>query len=397
MKKRFAISGLSLALILFFSGCYPTGKNPVYPKTEDSESELKSTSDLKLSQQEIQLPDNFVFDMEIPDNISGENPAITLTQKVWSKEEIKRLFLSDKQIAEEEEHDSGIFPGEKFFRWKTDDQLSIVLEPGRFFYADYAELNGKYQYGTVIAYASGDCKLVDDCFATNEELSAFSRKDAEKRVEEMFGKLGIANFGNPRVIAIHSDLANKVLSEMEGNEDKDRVPFEYAPWTENEEIYILRYPLVYENKELAMSCITYPYSDKSGGAATRDPGIIAAVSKGKILLADAITIFSESYETMENIPINCDANKALENLKTYISNLVQEDPVKYYSCKLVYIPYFGTSDNMTITFKTAWEFAGYSEHKFSEFSSPEDFFLNRGQLYEYFWADTGYRYIESEG
>lgn len=393
MKKTFALSVLSLTIAALLCGCYPTGQNSV-DKTDSSYESLFSQPS-QSSQQETQLPNNFIFDMELPDDIPSEIPAIKLKQKIWNNEEIENLFLSDKQIEEKEEHDSGIFPGEKFYRWKTKDQLAIVVEPGRFLYADYAELNGKYQYGTVIAYASGDCKLIDDCFATNEDLSMFSCKDAEKRMEEMFGKLGIANFGNPRVIAVHCGLANKVLSGMEGNPNKDEMPIEYTPWTENEEIYILRYPLVYENKELAMSSVTYPYSDKSSGSVTRDPGIIAVVSKDKILSVDAITIFSESYETTEKLPVNCDAKKAFGKLKEYLSNLVEDNLTKYYSCKPVYIPYSGTSDNMTIIFKTAWEFAGYSEHKFSEFSSPEDLFLNRGQLYEYFWADTGNRYIEA--
>lgn len=395
MKERFVISVLSLTITLLFSGCFPTGQNPV-SKTDSSGDSLSSQQS-QSSQQETQLPDNFVFDMELPSDIPGEMLAIKLTQKVWGKEEIERLFLSNKQIEEEEEHDTAIFPGEKFYRWKTADQIGIIAEPGRFLYADYAELNGGYHYGTVIAYANNDSSLIDDCFATNEELAAFSREDAKKRVEEMLGKLGIVNFGSPRVITVHCDLANNVLSKMDGELDKDGTPFEYTQWTENEEIYILRYPLVYENKELAMSSITYPYSDKSSGSATRDPGIIAAVSKDKILSVDAITIFSEDYETMENIPVNCDANKALGNLKEYLSNLVQNDLTKYYSCKSVYIPYSGTSDNMTVTFKAAWEFAGYSEHKFDEFSSSEDYFLNRGQLYEYFWADTGHRYVEAVG
>ena len=192
----------------------------------DSSYESLSSQQSQSSQQETQLPSNFIFDMDLTDDIPAEIPAIKLTQKIWNNEEIENLFLSDKQIEEKEEHDSGFFPGEKFYRWKTEDQLAIVVEPGRFLYADYAELNGKYRYGTVIAYASGDCKLIDDCFATNEDLSAFSREDTEKRVEEMFGKLGIANFGNPRVIAVHCGLANKVLSKMEGSSNKDETSFE---------------------------------------------------------------------------------------------------------------------------------------------------------------------------
>ena len=47
-----------------------------------------------------------------------------------------------------------------------------------------------------------------------------------------------------------------------------------------------------------------------------------------------------------------------------------------------------TDDRMTVTFGPGWEFSGYSE--IWELTPPFD----RCPEYQYFYADTGYRYID---
>lgn len=392
MRKKLAIAGVLLALVTLLVGCYPTGRTPI----ENSDIKNSDHSVDPQSSQAIEISDKFVLDIDVLDNNSSEIPAIKLALKTWSKEEIEQLFLSDKHIEEESERDETFYQGEKMYLWETMDKLRVVIQPGRFSYDDNSELDGKYKYGSVYTAAMNDCALIDDCYATNNELSVFSYIDAEKRVKDMTDKLGITNLGEPRIISINAELANTLLSDLEGSEDKAGEVFEYTPWTENEEIYILRYPQIYENTELAMTPITYKYSDKEGGFVTDECGVIAVVSKDEILSLHTSTIFSESYETLKKVPVNYDANQALEKFKEYLSNLVPISTTKYYGCKLVYIPYSGTADNKSVMFKPAWEFAGYTL-VVDEGASEFRYFLNRAQIYEFIWADTGYRYIEARG
>ena len=343
----------------------------------------------------LPFPDNIILEMDLPKSAPSELPSVKLTLKTWDKEEIKRLFLSGKEFTQENENDEPFYAGEKFYYWTTTDGIAVGMGAGKFSYNDYSELDGKYKYGTVYGFTKEDCALIDDCYATNGELAAFSSADADKRAREMINKLGITNLGKPSVISVRAEFANMVLSYMKNNADEYGGEFEATPWTENEEIYILRYPQVFENTALSMAGTTYSYTDTNGGFAIKDPGAIAVVSKEKVLSLTMLTVFSEDYEVVENIPVNCNPDEAVNILKEYLSNLVPTATTKYYKCQPVYIAFSGTSDNMTVNCKPAWEFAGYSSHEDDgEFSELMNY-LYRSQKYEYIWADTGHRYIEA--
>lgn len=394
MKKAFSSTAIIVLLTMLLTGCYPTGQAPIDNSGQSTELD-NSVQSTDFQSSPIQISDKFILDLNMPDNIPDEFPTIKLTLKTWDKEEIKRLFLSGKEFTQENENDEPFYAGEKFYYWTTTDGIAVGVGAGKFSYNDYSELDGKYKYGSVYGFTKEDCALIDDCYATNGELAAFSSADADKRAREMINKLGITNLGKPSVIAVRADFANMVLPYMKDNADKYGEEFEATPWTENEEIYILRYPQVFENTALSMAGTTYFYTDANGGFALKDPGAIAVVSKDKIISLNILTIFSEDYEVVENVPVNCNPNEAVNNLKEYLSNLVPTLTTKYYKCQPVYIAFSGTSDNMTVNCKPAWEFAGYSSHEDDGEYSELMNYLYRSQKYEYIWADTGHRYVEA--
>lgn len=388
MKKRFIQAAAAITLTALLGGCYPSERKDA-PNNISSES-----SNQDIAMPVLPLPDNIDSDIKIPENTKNEIASVTLRLKTWNGEEIKKMFFDGKELTYENESDEVFFPGEKFYCWETND-ITVAVEPGRFYYADKSELGGKSQYGTVVQFSFDDNSLTDDCYASDEELAAFSREDAKKRVNEMLEKLGITNLGEPRIISFRAELANKILPMFKEWMDKFEDPFEYVPWTEDDEVYILRYSQIYENTELASMSVNYPYPGNDGSS-TRDPGIVAIVSKDKILQLHAMTICEENYSTGESFPVNYTADQAWEKLKEYLSNLVLNESIrKYYGCKLVYIPYIGTEDNMTVSFKPAWEFAGYNT-----WALPDDdvddvdfyYYVHRTQTNEYIWADTGHRY-----
>lgn len=396
MKKLLTSSAIFVLLTMLLSGCYPMGQAP--SGKEDSENSNRENSEQSTdsqSSQPIEISDKFILDLNTPDNIPDEFSEIKLTLKTWDKEEIEQVFLSNKEISNATESDEVFYPGEKFYLWETSDKLEIIVEPGRFEYEDKAETNGQFQYGSVYGFTMDDCNLIDDCYATNGELAAFSSADADQRAREMINKLGITNLGKPSVICVRAEFANMVLSYTKDVLDKQGEPFEATPWTENEEIYILRYPQVFENTTLAMAGTTYAYSDANGGFAIKNPGVIAVVSKDKIISLNAMAVFSENYEIVERVSVNCNTDMAFDKFKEYLSNLIPMVTTKYYRCQPVYIAYCGTSDNITVNFRLAWEFAGYSSHELDGDLSELEKYLYRSQMYEYIWADTGHRYIEA--
>lgn len=387
MKRRLSALAVITALTALLSGCYPAGQAPA----PIGESESEQTGD---SNPVLPFPDNIILEMDLPKNTPSEVPSVILTLKKWDKEEIKNLFFDGKVITYENEIDEKHMPGEKFNCWDTEDEM-VAMRPGRIHYDNKAVLGGEFRYGTVYHYGTNDCTVIDDSYASDEELSAFSHADAKKLAQEMIDKLGITNLGEPRIISVHANLANKILEQFKGWKENAGETFEYTPWTENEEIYVLRYPQVFENTELAMNNINYTTSPSRIGTVTEMPGVIAVVNKDKILSFQATGIFSEKYELGEKFSVKYNSNQALEKFREYLSNCVWDSTIKYYSCKLVYIPYTGTDDNLTVSFKPAWEFAGFEKRDKSdaEYYSELDLTLHGAQFYEYFYADTGHRYV----
>lgn len=398
MKKSLETIAAIFALAALLGGCYPSEKTEASSDSAVERSEQGSVSPSE-SEQGVEppvftLPDDIKLDIKLPENVPNEIPAVTLRLKTWNSEEIRKMFFDGKELTAENVSDEVFYPGEKMYYWETED-ITAAIEPGRFEYSDKAELGGRCQYGSVLQFSIDDNSLIDDCYAGGEELSTFSREDAKKRAGEMLGRLGINNLGEPRIISFHAELANKILPMCKEWKDNAGEPFEYTPWTEDDEVYILRYSQKYENTEIISIGGEYSYPSDSGFA-LKDTVIIAAVSKDKILELDCKTVFEESYEVGESFPVKCSAQQALDKLKEYLSNIVLPNATrKYYGCKLVYIPYVGTEDNMTVTFKPAWEFAGYRTWKLPE-ESVEDtdfyYYVHRGQENEYILADTGHRY-----
>lgn len=75
---------------------------------------------------------------------------------------------------------------------------------------------------------------------SDEELSAFSSEDATQRVNGILNKLNIP-YGTPYIIPVKADTANEYLKFCE----ERYADFSYTPWTQENELYILIYPLIY--------------------------------------------------------------------------------------------------------------------------------------------------------
>lgn len=378
MKKSAFLAVVLITLISLLGGCFPSEEreiSDVTPSQNTEQSGIISNSEQSGQQQ----PDNLIWDMNLSYATPSEVTSLKLTLKKWDKEEVENILLDGKEIEEQFERDCQFYPSEKHYSYDTKDQLRIYFEPGLIVIDDKGELGGKYQYGLV------DCEA-EICTASDEELTAFSREDAVNRVNALTDKLGITNYGEPLITPIKADFANDVLASYNGRKDKYGNEYEYIPWTNNEEMYVLIYPFVFENMELAMRGFQIPQTTDKW---SNTPSIIAVVTKDKIIRYSANCVYSAEYDAVENISVKHGFNSAVEDINRFYSNLLLEKPVTYYSGKMVYIPREMTDDNMTVTFVPAWEFLGYTEL----WEAPSPF--NRYQEYQYFYADTGFRYIEN--
>lgn len=382
MKKSAFLAVVLITIISFLGGCYPSEKKNVSSGGDVDvgvNSNENSGSLTESEQPEQQTPDDLIWDMDLSYDTPASVKSVRLTLKKWDKDEMEKLLLDGKEIERQFDRDCLFYPNEKLYSYDTKDQYSIVFEPGRIVIDDNDALEGEFKFGRAFYEA-------DISTASDEELRAFSREDAVKRANTLIDKLGITNYGEPLITPLKADYINKRLESYKGSKDKQGNEFEYTPWTTDEEIYVLFYPFVFEDIQLEMNGLGIPQSTEKIAEQSR---IRVVVTKDKIVHLSAYGVYSEIYETVENVPIKYDFNSAVKDMNKFYSNLLLENPITYYSGKLVYLPSEMTDDKMTVTFVPGWEFLGYTE--LWERPSPFDRYLE----HQYFYADTGFRYIEN--
>lgn len=380
MKNKLIKIAAIISIAALLGGCYPSEAktaDPIGNLDSDSEQNAVTVVDGKTS---VHFQsENLTADMELPSNVPNEVPELKITLKKWDKIQMEKLLLDGKEIEEKIERDCDFYPGEKFYSYDTKDGFRIYFEPGRFCIDDKNTLGGEFKYGTAYYYVK------DDYLASGEELSVFSRENAISRVNEILDKLEIKNYGTPKTAPLKADFANEILASMKKHCEQKGESFDYTPWTTEKEMYFLRYPLVYGAAELSSDMMAIPQKEWGLNGSCID----AVVTKDKIISIMGHDIYSENNEASDKIPINYNAVQAVEKLKDFYSNLVLDEPVNYYGCKLVYIPNDVTGDHMTVSFTPAWQFNGYSLWDWKGT-------LDRYQEKQYFFADTGYRYIGFE-
>ncbi len=372
--KKISKSIIALMLASLLGGCYPS-EPKIDPVISSESGELNSEQNIGGDPHIILNTDGLIADIELPANIPAELPQIKLTLKKWDKDFMEKTLLNGKRIVERWDGECQFYPDEKFYGYDTEDQIRVFFEQGRFLYDDKEALGGEFKYGSVYSFA------YDDFTANDAELSAFSRENAVTRVNEFLDRLGITNYGKPRITPITVDFAESVLSEYKEHGEKIGRPFDYTPWTTDEEIYFLRYPLIYGTVELCDEAISIPQKE----IGTFGSRIDAVVSKDKIISVTGWDIFEEKYEEISKTPVTYSASRAFEKLKTHYSNLVSDRPINYYKCKLAYIANDISNDLMTMSFTPVWEYFGYADQPDSR--------LGKSQYIDYYYVDTGFRYI----
>ena len=371
MKRKQIIitAAVILLLVSLLPGCYPTGNED--PRSDHEEVTAGNPENTENAPQQ-----NISYDITLPANTPDTVSQIRLQVRKWKENEIESLFLAGKTVVEQNTYEPDFFPDDLRYVYKTSDNWWVVREPGVFTADNRSALVGEFHYGAV--YPS----FTKVCLASDEELSAFSRGDAIKRVNEILDKLDIP-YGTPYVIPVKADTANEDLKAYGEflkviGEDDD---FSYTPWGEENEIYILIYPLIYEGMELAMYDMKIPgTNDYVGGASVE-----AVVSKDDLISIRGRTIYQAEYETEEQISVKYGAEFSLNKIKEFYAPQIIFEETEFYHCKLVYVPIKKESEEY-LSVAPAWEFDGTEQSDYSPTKTP---------ITQFVYAHNGNRYSEN--
>lgn len=343
MRKLIKLGCFAAACSMLLTACYPSGGEKL--STEDNNAISGQIENI--------VSNNEHLDMEIKaptaEDIS-ELPKINVKILEWDEDQLKNVFLSDKENLVHEEHICETFPDEKQHVYYTkedsegDEGYAFRYEPG--------ELNssrsgsGAFGYGTLRTYL-GYAHL-EDIF-TDGRISVLSKDDAIKRCADILKAIGITNYSDPTVYAVTVDKANMFWEEQLRTDAE-----QYKAWSSAEdEVYIMRFPLKYSD-------INATQSTQSSRAIYGPVGYFVGsyvdfvVTKDGIHSLDARNIFSPEYETGDTVKINCTAENALKiAAKQYDSKSIDGLNYKIYDCSLVYVPHDQNDKNFTLV--PMWE------------------------------------------
>lgn len=315
---------LTLAVLIAFlmTGCYPSGGELL--SNEDNGAISEQIEDI------VSGNENLDIDVTLAENVL-EAPEINVKVMEWDEETLKSVFLSEKGNPEYSEYPSDNFPNDLMRVYiyeenENQDAYWLVSEPGRL----TAEIReSKYGYGSLAS--SIYTYNFRDLFGDND-LQAFTKSDAINRANALLTELGITNYSKPNIYSITADEANKYLNQNFSNSH-------YESWTKENEIYILSYPLEYENIPIT---INFSSGGTVGGHGSFFVGscIDVIVTKDDIFSLQCENILNPNYEKGESVSINCNAQNALKIAAEHYNGMVlEDDDIKISDCQLVYVPF----------------------------------------------------------
>ena len=358
MKKLFiGMPSIFLAASLF-SGCYPTGEQSFESIGMDGINEIISDNE----------------HLSITEDLSGNYPSsvpkINVEVMQWDNEKISELFLVGRDDIKHYEYPSDYFENKNYDAYMYDSEENndgywLVYEAGRLtseIRADYNTLG----YGTIVS----SLRTTDFGAFFNDETASFPKEDAKKRAGELLSVLGLNNLSEPYVYAISKEKANEYIDDY--NENK---LFEgetgYQHWTADDEIYVLSYPLEFENIPAAMNFHLFSASQDVGFYdGTR---IDLIVTKNEVLSIKGEDLFSQNFTAGDEIEIKCSAENALKIAAEHYNNTVLPGiDMDITDCKLVYVP-FEQTDELHFDLIPMWEIDVTINYDNSDLLSPRDF------------------------
>ena len=350
MSKKLLIIILMLTVML--TGCFPSGelktssepdannKNNV-TSSENSDNSESSAPTAPAVPQDLE---HVKFNIELDSEYPTELPIIKAKRATFDFEEVKPIFLGDKNVTAE---GNGIY--------YTDDGVTFVVRNDIIAYHTdhYYDNDGENRliYQIQSAAVKDVARYYMNYPNVNSELEGFPRSEAIERANELVERVGLKYLGEPIVYTLTSEDVDinvaGILMDNEGNELEVHLPKE-------EEFYFVSYLTTYNEIPAPTRSYTI-YEDVSQALSKLD----IILTKDRLVDFSCVGMYDE-IEVVETSQINCSAETALSKLYDYYAanegNIKQH--YEYSDLNLVYLTYSANYDTGEFTYKPIWCVSG---------------------------------------
>ncbi|MCM1508156.1 MAG: hypothetical protein NC177_13660 [Ruminococcus flavefaciens] len=351
MKKAPLYLVTAVSAISALTGCYPTGDKRAdqenisdyvgnIEKFQDGTSSDRTESASESSGNiELDL-ENVKVSLTLPEYDLDSIKEFRVNRKEFEPDKLVDIFLNEEENTSLLESESDLSEGYTRIYYETENEKRLIYEPGFVTYDDFLARSG-YSYSFI--YSATFYHDMNEIFSS-VEFDDFSRAEAKNIVESYLKEIGIDNYGEPDIFSITAEDANNYADSYGGFFDKHGDPL--GKWTEEQQCYILVYPVVYNDIEFSIS---------------REVSITAIIRNDKLIQLSCDDMIDASTIEEKSIDMQYDAEQALNMVIDKYERMVIDDPVQIVDCKMSYIK----KENSRIisqTYIPVWEFTLKSEY-----------------------------------
>lgn len=334
IKKIISVCMLVILVSVMMTGCFPTTENK--PNSNSSVSENSSSgsnNENDVSEFPTYIEDTDIEKLTIKANVNI--PAdFDINQKVsiasakpatWDRENIVSGISNGRQVVDEfSGENSG--PDDRFYSYTFDDNSNLTFYLGSVSYN--TEIEAEYQY----TYYFDNYENFKDEDAlkkmfSDKNIDGIEKSDAVDNANQVISLLDIDDIlGEPQIYSMDAASVNFLQDEYDA---RDKYGEEVSKWSDEQEAYLLIYPVLYQNipslcmnangeNELISSSKVYFIYGKNGLITFNVSGIF-----------DVKSTVQESYTYS---PLD-----AIQSVKDSFENIIMDTEIEISLIKLAYI------------------------------------------------------------
>lgn len=334
--KKYLIISISLAFVLCFSGCFPSGE------TSNKNVGSFDQSQVPLNMKET-LADNLLIDAKI--NINGDLnwKKFNVDFKDLNYEKFINKLLEHRKITDIDEGRGQSKNEKNAVSYSFDDKSFLYTDIERISYSSGPRYNDR-SYAQIILSTSGFIRPDLAKVYNKDKLENLDKENSISLVKQQLTTLGIEFNEEPTVYALdHATM----MSEWEDYLMPDGT-YE-KKWTKDEEAYVIMFQETINNLPLTESAYRDIIGhDVYGGR------IMGVVSKYGLINLEIQSVYEPTAE--QNVDKLISFNSAVELLKEKYKDIILTDPVTVSNVALELVPIKDQRDESKISLIPAYVF-----------------------------------------
>lgn len=334
IKKIISVCMLVVLMSAMMTGCFPTtenkqnsnsslsGDNSSGANNENDVSEFPTyIEDRDVEKLTIKANVNIPADFDINQKVS----IVSAKPATWDRESIVSGISNGRQVVDEfSGENSG--PDDRFYSYTFDDNSNLTFYLGSVSY--YTEMEAEYQYTYYFDNYENfkDEDTLKKMFS-DKNIDGIEKSDAVDNANQVISLLDIDDIlGEPQIYSMDAASVNFLQDEYDA---RDKYGEEVSKWSDEQEAYLLIYPVLYQNipslcmnangeNELISSSKVYFIYGKNGLITFNVSGIF-----------DVKSTVQESYAYS---PLD-----AIQSVKDSFENIIMDTEIEISLIKLAYI------------------------------------------------------------